>query len=85
MPTQTYDPSQYITLEELEKSIKKKAHTKWKELKELLLESNENYTEFWEIAYKDLPLTTKASIDKYRKNPESFDFVNVREYLWLKK
>jgi hypothetical protein len=28
MPTQTYDPSQYITLEELEKSIKKKAHTK---------------------------------------------------------
>ncbi|MDR2568564.1 MAG: hypothetical protein LBC44_04650 [Mycoplasmataceae bacterium] len=41
MPTQTYDPSQYITLEELEKSIKKKAHTKWKELRELLLKSKE--------------------------------------------
>jgi hypothetical protein len=68
-----HDSSQHITLEELEKSIKKKAHTKWKELRELLLKSkeirwkckDENYTEFWEIAYKDLPETTKKTLANF--------------------
>jgi hypothetical protein len=41
--------------------------------------------EIWEIAYKDLPPSAKSSIDRYRSNPESFNFVNVKDYLWLNK
>lgn len=54
---------------------------------EIELERKKEYNsfEFWEIDYKDLTEEEKKSIDRYNNDYNSFNFVNVREYLWLKK
>jgi hypothetical protein len=46
------------------------------------LDKNWN-VELVEIDYDDLPKNVQKTLDRYEKNPESFNFVNVREVLWL--